>query len=352
MFVGLTLLIYSFGYGRIKRNYHVINYLLIFLFLWIGIPTFGECVLWLTGSINYMWMMNIVLLFILPYRMSLNENEKIIKDSIINYLIFFILGIVAGWTNENTAFSAILFVCLIVGYKFYKKQIVHKWCYYGLIGALIGFIIMIIAPGNFNRASSFNFSIIQRVFYFIESVESNLGSMGFIFFILIIFGLGYTILGKKNDIENIILNIFLFISALTCIITMSLSAYFPLRSLFGFSIYMVILSITLLENVKINCNYDILYKIGWTSILGCLFILTFSRTVYSLERINNELDKRENLIQHEINQGSKEVILEPIYKSTLKYVFFIELSTDYNDWKNRSYSKYWGIPIRIEEMKN
>ncbi len=123
--------------------------ILINFLLWFTLPTFGQTCLWLTGSCNYLWSMVLILLFLIPYQKDNN------KTSFMKILLMFILGVLAGWTNENTAFGLIIIILgLLLKQKYEKKQISLDKIW-GLIGAISGFIIMIAAPGNYVRAQYF-----------------------------------------------------------------------------------------------------------------------------------------------------------------------------------------------------
>ena len=78
--------------------------LLIHLVLWFTLPVFGQTCLWLIDSCNYLWTTCIMLLFIYFYRTST------VKDSLLKSVSFLLLGLIAGWTNENTAVGLIIII--------------------------------------------------------------------------------------------------------------------------------------------------------------------------------------------------------------------------------------------------
>ena len=122
--------------------------LLIALFVFLFVPLFGQTCLWETGSCNYLWTTVIILQFLLPYRLQ-KESRNILYTG-----GMFLFGIVAGWTNENTAGALILLVLFFMVLSFKNKKM-QGWMYAGLIGACIGFVLMIIAPGNAIRSADF-----------------------------------------------------------------------------------------------------------------------------------------------------------------------------------------------------
>lgn len=53
VYIILTFLIYFHCVGLTKKS--LAFYIMINILLWFCVPDFGQCILWLTGSINYMW---------------------------------------------------------------------------------------------------------------------------------------------------------------------------------------------------------------------------------------------------------------------------------------------------------
>ena len=122
--------------------------LAVFLFA----PLFGQTVLWETGSCNYLWTTTIILAFLYVYRKGLDTSSE--RKPWFSVL-FFLFGIAAGWTNENTGGACILLVLIFLVLYWLKKIPVKPWMIAGLIGSLIGFVLMIKAPGNAIRAQDF-----------------------------------------------------------------------------------------------------------------------------------------------------------------------------------------------------
>ena len=87
-----------------------------------------------------------MLLFIYFYRTST------VKDSLLKSVGFLLLGLIASLTNENTAVGLIMIILgQIIISKLKSKTKLPKWKIFGLIGILIGFILLIAAPGNYIR---------------------------------------------------------------------------------------------------------------------------------------------------------------------------------------------------------
>jgi hypothetical protein len=146
-------------------------FLAINIFLWIFVPAWGQDILWLTGSCVYLWTTTIVLLFLLPFRLKLEHKDFKMKG--ILSVLFFLLAIIAGWTNENSG-AAILFMLIVyfVILKIQKKneggRRLSLFEILGSIGFLIGYLILILAPGNYVRLSGFER---KYALYFFELLE-------------------------------------------------------------------------------------------------------------------------------------------------------------------------------------
>ena len=127
-----------------------------FLLVVIGLlvhfnPAFGAVNLWMCGSCVYLWPVMFGVLFLLPYRFYLESPFAWSKKAVVG--IFF-LGLVAGWGNENTSGAVLLAGILfcIFFYTFFKK--VPLGAIVGVVGCLCGFLLLMCAPGQWERMDS------------------------------------------------------------------------------------------------------------------------------------------------------------------------------------------------------
>lgn len=153
VYLGFALLIYRYGMmGRKSNAVLVLEYIL----LWIAIPKPIDTIVWQTSSMNYLWGSFFILLFIFPYyRLCLNRNPKA-HGSVARFLMSiaaFLCGILCGWTIEAGGAMLLVSIVLIIGNQIYRKQKVYGWEISGLLGTLVGYALLILAPGNFRRAN-------------------------------------------------------------------------------------------------------------------------------------------------------------------------------------------------------
>jgi hypothetical protein len=142
------------------------EFLAVNVFLWLFVPAWGQNFLWLTGSCNYLWTTTIVLLFLLPFRIKLEREDFAFKP--VAFLLFFPFSIIAGWTNENSGAAVLFMLIVYFCVKNVKKERPALFEVLGTIGFLAGYLILILAPGNYARLASFDR---KSAVYLFELVE-------------------------------------------------------------------------------------------------------------------------------------------------------------------------------------
>ena len=117
VFTVLTLLIYLNANSNIR--YDVYTYLLGVLLIWLFAVSFGETILWETGTCNYLFTTTIVMTMVTLYRNGykkcMAEGGEDKSKKIASCIGMFLLGVVSGWCNENTSGGLLLLMIIVVG---------------------------------------------------------------------------------------------------------------------------------------------------------------------------------------------------------------------------------------------
>ena len=161
IFVSYACTIHHYVYSKRVSNTFLV---IIYCFLWLFTPSFGGSYLWMTGSITYLWFMLPILVVGLIYyrrwqRVISGEESCRSKNSVARIFRCFglcFLGVIAGWSIEaasSTLLFALSVFLLILKRKKYRIDIEYV-C--GWLGVLIGWCLLILAPGNFARAGVVN----------------------------------------------------------------------------------------------------------------------------------------------------------------------------------------------------
>ena len=112
---------------------------------WFGAPHLAATSIWTTGATNYSWAGLLQSVFLLPYGLQYhNEDFRIPKAAAA------LAGLLAGWSNEAGGGVALLMsaaACL----RAKKSGQATGWMAAGLLGALAGYGLLMLSPGNFRR---------------------------------------------------------------------------------------------------------------------------------------------------------------------------------------------------------
>ena len=347
-YVSLLFLIYFMIFGTYKN----IRYILIWaihLILWFFVPAFGEDFLWLIGSCNYLWGMLFLLIFLIPYRKYMHKivsktydkNVSLCK-SIMFCAAVFVLGIFAGWTNENTSIACALMICLLLIYFKINSITIKFWIIGGLVGNIIGCLLLIYAPGTRNRLSTQGTSgiiewIKQGVFITLDLFEV----VGGILLVMIVLGLicKYRNIKKKE----IVMTYMFSFGALVATYSMVASKVFSERVWSGPIILLIIAVGNLFKLIDFTRQEK---KYMYGCIVGGIIIFSASylKNYLLLKQVVYSYEQREDYIVKEVSMGNT-MIEVPTIKGHSKFSCYNiegDLVNDYSKWPNTAIARYYG----------
>jgi len=353
-FMAFVIIIYINCCGLKKSEPSLLAW--IPLLIWLFNPVFGQTILWVTGSANYLWGSLIILSFLLPFTLYEN-NPSILKDNIFSAIIMFFAGVIAGWTNENTAAALIFLILCLIVYHGINKVGVPKWQIFGGIGTLVGFAIMILSPGNFVRAGyvSEDISTFKKIFDRAHLCAIRLYEMKglvLIFFALIVVYFSFT--EEKNKKVIVKAGLF-FTSALAAVGAMLLSPSFPQRASFGAMSLMIVACGVLYANIKKLTPKGLIKNL---EVLLLLFSIgVFSKQMFfdvwpDINNTNSIWNKRIEIINEKVESGEQKAILPTIdIWTTFNPMYDLsDLSQeDSSHWVNKAISLYFGLEEVLAE---
>lgn len=118
--------------------------------VWIALPAFGTVFFWRTGTGDYGYSLVWATLFLVPYRMWADRADFRLPGG----ALFVFAGILAGWSNENVGMLAILTALGVAVFRWRASGRVHLWAIAGIAGAILGWSMMMAAPGNAIRLAA------------------------------------------------------------------------------------------------------------------------------------------------------------------------------------------------------
>lgn len=349
MFVIFGLLIYR--HIDSKKNINILLLLFIYAMIFVFIPQPGSTLFWKSGSANYLWSSNLMLVLTLIYKKHYEDSNKI-KDNYQNTILLFIYGMIAGCLNENSGCALIVLEILFTIYYKFKDNYIPKWCISSIVGTITGYIILLIAPGNFVRADV----MYEKVDYSIEGLFKNFfiltrltsDYLRYVVFILII----SCVMAYQNmkTIKEFVLKYFLQINyiifSLISVYSLIVSPAFPERCWFFCFIYMLI---TICINIiSLKKDQIIFKKIALMFSFAMIFcaLSEYGVAYYTIDLSHEQLKDQEAEIIKQKNAGKKAIVVRPIYTHTGKYNAFTEnghLSSTKESWFNSWMAKYFGV---------
>lgn len=335
IYIILVDLIYKIIKGKEKEDK---PYLLlgIHFILYFLTPVFGQTCIWLIGSCNYIWTTSIILFLIYQFK---NNSDK--KDSILRIILMLLLGILAGWTNENTSFGLIVILSSSLIINKINKERISKWKISGLIGAISGFIIMIGAPGNYVRSAGFVDNDFILIKWGKRIIDCTTGIVDNCLPLIILLVILFTIYIYNRKKINTWVYVFI-LGSFFSVYSMVLSPEFPPRSWFGVIIYLSIGTLLLVYNL------DKIHKVFKPIILDILVTTSFIFVVdyLNLAKDINELRGTWKYRIEIIKNSNDSPILLYGYKSTNSKNPSYQLSdigTEKEGWPNIEISRYYNV---------
>ena len=349
-YVVTMLLIYWNVKG--KKSYDCFLYILINLLVWNFAVDFSQTMLWVAGACNYLWGVMIILSFITAYRYFLEKSE--IKNMIPVLAGLFLLGILAGWGNENTSGGAILIVLLLTAIYFYDKRKIERWMVAGIGGMGVGFLFLLLAPGNKARGEMMKASetysglaaLISRGLKVLKAIDKYL-----LIYIAVIVLLGTYFYYKKYKLEEFKeVIVFAFASLATAGVLIFTPEPMP-RAYFGANIYMMIAALQMIQMIRQEDTLLISLKTGGIIAATIAMLFVYVEEGANLVRIRREINIREEYIIKEIANDNYDLILpalRPEFESKYSMAHLCDISDNEESWNNEIYKNaysFWGLTV-------
>ena len=354
--------------GKITLDFKPGRLCWIFFALWAFTPGFSPVFFWLTGACCYLWTTALLLAFLLPYIQKYYFfEEKLMKNKLFNIVVFF-LGIVAGWTNENSICWIILTLSVFL-YVNKNNQGIETWMLSGIAGLVTGYALLIFSPGNIVRIRAETGAATGWIT--VDLIKTNfrmLAAVLFFQFLLWYFSLRSLFLLQKAAKLNADVRKDCCLVKILCLLsfcmtaTMLFSPNFPPRSSFPGTVQLVYATCILvrlqedcvIELVKVNAK-KLLLIVG-----SVYFIVSSTVTFYGF--YNYHMQMQELLTYVTRSEQDKENVItvrplipvsEVIANASGWHLLFFVMSEDENDWRNVAFARYYGLKgIRMIEKKD
>ncbi len=350
-----------------RKKYDIRIYGVILLLLWFMDPTMNNTVFWETGACNYLFTGTIVIGYVTFFKKHMRNDSP---NSVKLILQMFVLGLAAGWCNENTSGGAIFFALLLLFDKWLqndrKLNFVKPWMVSALVGNIIGFGILILSPGNAQRAEVTEeahtglLAIMARFLKIVLNIKNYYLVLVLMFVVALIY-VAYISLDKRKFLES---TKYMRILALVSLVTAFSLIAVPssqLRTYYGAGLFLmmaVVNGIGLIANTRVmsgsssdeekGLSYSMLQTVITGVVAVGIIMLSF---IYieqgaNLARIKREIDERDVYLQQLAADGEIDVfapMLRPEWENRFTYAYEADIEEDWHYWLNVSYSSHYGF---------
>ena len=337
-----------------NRNSISIQILLLVIFgLWLCLPDFASNTLWISYSGNYLWGSLIIVAFIYPlysYYRKLSCKETPVKS-----ILMFLAGVIAGWTNENISIALICFIVMLIFLLKYQKESIPKFLFFGLAGACIGCLILLLAPGNYLRLDESSLSssslgtwevLGKRILRLFKNWFKYISALTAIYLVVLyVFTKKYS---EKDKLRIKRISLIFFISAYIGLLVMTPLPEFSTRTLFGVITFLIIAIGILFSKIP---DFSILYRkvcCAITFILFFVFCFVYSSQYKYIDYIHQLWHEREMYVTEQKNKGVEDIVFKDSIKKKRGFIIY-EFGSSAEDWPNTIYAKYYDVnSVKIE----
>lgn len=326
--------------GDNKLSY-AIRVAFTFTLYWIANPNLGQTSFWIVGSANYLWTNMFIAFYFVYFFRILNKQHC-------NKAILFILAFLAGASNENTG---LVVVILTVFLSFYERTSAHIKSI-SIVGNVLGFLLLILAPGNHVRASHFEYwnslGFIQKIYiHFFERFPKAISEYWQVYIVMIAALLVASLSGTLRKNTIIYMTVF-FIASILANAAFLGSPVLPPRALNGGLCFLLIsMSFVLVDALK----NDGIFERYFIYICGAFCIFYFLPSYYlfnvAMHTTTEQAQIREDIIINEKNNGIMDVKIPRFYFPKLA-----KSSDKFDTFHSHSMAKYYGVksisPFPIE----
>lgn len=328
----------------------------LFSLIWFYQPVFGQTMLWRAGACNYLWTTVIVLFFL---RIIFQTTERNNAHKLLKTIGIVLLGILAGWSNENVTITC--FLGLVVEYFIewkIKKRKIGAYKIAGLCGWIVGMVMLFAAPGNYARLAVVNegkgrgfISFVRQIAFVSYNMVHNMSTQ---IIVIIILGTLYTFLlihqkTFSKEKLNIVKMVLLVVAFLASVYSLSFIAGGVATRAYTFSstilYYLIVLLLSRIASCfSIDRTSIVVISIGEV-ILIILTLFSISMEIAYCVRYDYRNDVRVNDLLEQKSRGEKVIYLDKV-NADHQYIpsFGLDdLHDDSEHWVNQGYSNFFGV---------
>lgn len=337
MYVLLLLEVYALSKRR-ETTWDWRTILVAHLLLFAAVEFFGVAFLWLDGACNYLWGTAIALWPLIICR-SEREGGFFDADSLKCWLAL-PLCFLAGWTNENTACGILAAMTLLLIWDIISKRRIRLWRVCALGMQALGVAIMLLAPGNYARASdSASRSFVIELLY--RCAVTAYCTLRYAGIPALLAGASCLIAVKKKADLRIEWLCVLLVSAVLSAGALIGSPQISDRSFTAVIVLMIVVLLAIMADKKPSVDG---HSVRVGAVLVIIAALLGSYALGKVRAHEAQWFVQAEKIAQAKEKGEDRVIIDSV-PSVSRYTMDIRVEADSDAWPNSTLSKYFGVRI-------
>ncbi len=323
--------------------------LLVQLGLWLYAVDFAETVLWEDGACNYLWGALIIFTFLLLQRRILERNGSSLRGRGIGETAgLLLLGIVAGWCNENTSGGCLLALLLMLVVRKRRGEQVPIPFLAGLAGNAAGLAILVLSPGARLRASyatDENYSGFLGLLARFQKITLTIREYyGVLLAVLLVIAVVLWVQNNRRGLERTAFCGVLFVATSYALIA---ARQTQPRAFFGAGLFLMIGiagGIREILEERETVLQAACWSLLWVLLLQFLFVYADNAT--NVGRIWRDERNRVAYIKEQAAQGATELTVPMVHTdfyNEYSAIEKMEMTEDPEYWINVFYEEYYGI---------
>lgn len=336
MYVLLVLELYALVRPKDRRFCWPVL-LVIHIALFALVPFFGTVFLWLDGACNYLWgtALAILPLLLVPRLMEKRHTALSVMAVPICFL--------SGWTNENAACGVLAAVFCMLADRYRRKEKVPLAAWLCLAAQAAGAAVMILAPGNFARASAYAYDsmlleIIKRLIRITAYTAVYAGAL--LAMLQLTYGMGRALGAPMRGRRAA----WLLLAALLSAYAMAASPELSDRSYTCVIVLVLAALATLIGDIDAHVRALDAAKLCALPFVVFLLIYGGYQAVRDVSAHEAAWNAQLSKIEQAVGRGEASVKIESV-ESRSRFTMSIQVEPDAQAWPNSTLSKWFGVAV-------
>ncbi|EMK1754151.1 hypothetical protein V8N81_000886 [Enterobacter hormaechei] len=304
----------------------------IFVLYWIANPNLGQTSFWIVGSANYMWTNMFIAAFFVYLLRSIRAQKT-------NVIALFILGLMAGCSNENTGAVVVFLSAFVLIYEKANRSVIIS----SMSGVIIGAAILLLSPGNRARAATFvewnSMSFMQKYqIQFFDRFPQAMAEYWPVYLVLIASIIVASMGGTLRKSTSVYMTAFI-VGAIAANAAFIGSPVFPPRSMNGGLCFMLIaLAFVLVDAFEAVGKFEAGLMTCIAIFCAAYFIPSYYLFTKAMIATHGQEEIRDKMVAKARDSGEKEVKIPAFY-----FPKMVKENDKFDTYHSPDMAKFYGL---------